>query len=207
MWEAIYWIIKAVLGFVFSGSQKTEVYRTPGVQGLDKETLAGVQDLPKFVLIIGLIFITGCIQPFIGRNTTEQLALVEAGGYVEIGQDEPIEVKYIKLGIETTELRNIACARVVPKKVYDDLVTRYEIKHPKTSSLDLSPSIELCEATIENGIIVMAEAVPTCMITSRDKITILATSSLGKVVKSRRRLTGMIAMSKTTYEQLTNDNK
>jgi hypothetical protein len=198
MWEVIYWALKALLGFVFSGSYKTETHRVAGVQGLDTDTLADA--VPKLCLILCLLTMVGCTQSFFGRSTTEQIALVAAGGFVEIAQDEFIEIEYSG----KKEMRNMAGAYVIPKRIYDALQERYEKKHPKTSfNLEALPYVEVCDSTIESGTVVIAEQVPTSTITSTRKITIIATSTIGKIIRSSRRLTGMVAMSKSTYELLT----
>jgi len=202
MWATIiYPILKALLGFIFSGSYKAETHRVAGVNGLDKDTLADA--LPKLCLILCLLPIAGCTQSFFGRNTTENYALVAAGGYIEIGQDEPIEIRYTVNKKEVTELRNMAGAYVVPKRVYDALQEKYNKAHPETTlNLEILPYAEVCDSTVESGTVVIAEPVPTAIITSKKKIAVLATSTQGKIIRSNRQLTGMVAMSKSTYELL-----
>lgn len=202
MWEIIYWALKAVFSFVFSGSYKTETHRVAGVAGLDKDTLADA--VPKLCLAFCCLMLTGCVQPFIGRNTTEQIALVAAGGYVEIAQDQPIEIEYKKDGVKVLETRNMAGAYVVPKRIYDALQER----HSKTAlNLEALPYFEVCDSTIESGTIVIAEQVPTSIIVCKRKITVIATSTTGKIIRSNRYLTGMVAMPKSTYELLTTKEK
>jgi hypothetical protein len=75
--------------------------------------------------------------------------------------------------------------------------------HPETTlNLDILPYAEVCDSTVESGTVVIAEPVPTAVIVSKKKIVVIAMSTKEKIIRSSRRLTGMIAMSRTTYDSL-----
>lgn len=199
MWGWVYGVVMGLLGFVFSGSNKTEVHRVVGLGDLDKDHLSGLQDLPKFAIILVLLFCVGCAQSFFGRNTTTSFLMIGAGNYIEIATDELIEVEVQKTDLKPQiEKRNMCGAYVIPKTIYDSLVAR----QPKVGLSINDATAVLVDSKVEIAEIVIAEPVPTCRIVTSSKVKVLAHDSEGKQFISNKVIKGMIAMSKTTYEGL-----
>lgn len=119
-------ILGPVLSWFFSGSETTVVNRSPGVEGLDRATLAdaGVSRLPVLVcLICALPFIGGC--QIGGTHETHDILFVEPGATVEIATDKkiPIIAKNAK-NEEVLGERSLAGQVSMPKSVYRELLVK-----------------------------------------------------------------------------------
>ncbi len=94
-------ILPPLLTWFFSGSKTTIITRTPGLEGLDRDTLTGKRDimdfLPKLVVVICFLTIAGCgargaLVNVGGSNETIRVVIVEPGDTVEIIDERELEV-------------------------------------------------------------------------------------------------------------------
>lgn len=192
--QIIYGLLSAVLPWLFSGKQTDEVKRVTGMKDMDRDSLTGAKILPP-ILVLALL--TGCVYG--GKKLTVNHILIDAGGYVEIAQDEPILLKYMKKE-SVIEPRNMAGAYAVPKSVYNELRNAWLKTHPESAMLEEETPIQT-GVEEEKNIVISAEPVVTGEIAEKKPIQIFALVDGQKKI-SQKVLFGWEAMSKSLYDEL-----
>lgn len=196
--QIIYGILSALLPFLFSGKQTDEVKRVTGMNDMDRDSLTGAKILPP---ILFLVLLSGCIAA--GKQLTVNHILIDAGGYVEIAQDEPILLTYQKEKTSVTNARNMAGAYAVPKSVYNEFRAAWIKVHPESAMLeDDHPIFTGIEE--EKNIVISAEPVVTGEIADKHEIKIFVLVGDQKKI-STKVLLGWEAMSKSLYNDLKNN--
>jgi hypothetical protein len=187
--QIIYGLLSAVLPWLFSGKQTDHVKEVTGMKDMDRDTLSGAKLLPPLILCL---FLSGCV--YAGKKLTVNHVLVNAGGYLEIAQDEPILVKLTVGKDQVTELRNMAGAYAVPKSVYREFRADWVKTHPEIT----------CGVEEEKTIVISAEPIATGEIMSKNQIQVFVLLGDQKKI-SKKVLLGWVAMPKSVYADLKNN--
>lgn len=199
--QIIYGILSAVLPWLFSGKQTDEVKRVTGLNDMDRDSLTGAKLLPPiivFAFFSSCVYLTGCVYG--GKQLTVNHIMIDAGGYVEIAQDEPILLKYQKEKTQITEPRNMAGAYALPKSVYNELRAAWFKTHPESAMLEGERPVQT-GISEEKNIVISAEPVVTGEIADKREIKIFALVGDQKKI-SQKVLLGWEAMSKSLYGDL-----
>jgi hypothetical protein len=197
--QIIYGLLSALLPFLFSGKQTDVTKRVTGMNDMDRDSLTGAKILPP-VLVLALLIgsITGCV--YAGKKLTVNHILIDAGGYVEIAQDEPILLTYQKEKTQITEPRNMAGAYALPKSVYNELRAAWIKAHPESALLEDDHPVQT-GIEEEKNIVISAEPVVTGEIADKHLIQIFVLVDNQKKISSKV-LFGWEAMSKSLYLDL-----